>query len=87
MWPRVGRVVVVVGDWDAALGALAHDVGVPGMPLRVDEVVLLMQPLVGGGNQGRKLLDNSGAEGTLFTMREGWQHSILTASVVSATPG
>lgn len=42
---------------------------------------------VGGGVQGRKLLDDSGAEGTLFTMRVGWQHPILTASVVSATPG
>ena len=65
----VGRVVVVVGDWDAALGVLAHDVGVPGIPLRTDGVVLLVQPLVGGGDQGRKLLDNSGAEGSLFTMR------------------
>jgi hypothetical protein len=51
-----------LGAVAAGLGlTLAHDVGVPGMPLRVDEVVLLIQPLVGGGDQGRKPLDKSGA--------------------------
>ena len=46
--PGVGGVVVVVGDRNPALGALADDVGVAGIALGIDGVVLLVQPLVGG---------------------------------------
>jgi hypothetical protein len=43
-----GRIVVVVGYWNPALGALAGDVGMTGVALGIDGVVFLVQPFVGG---------------------------------------
>ena len=43
-----GGIVVVVGHRNPALRALAGDVGVAGVTLGVDGVVLLVEPLVGG---------------------------------------
>ena len=45
---RVGGVVVVIGDGDPALGALARDIGMPRIALGVDGVVLLVEALLGG---------------------------------------
>ena len=45
---RVGGIVVVIGERDPALGALAHDVGMTGIALGVDGVVLLVEPLLRG---------------------------------------
>lgn len=41
---RVGGIIVVIVERDPALGMLARDVGVTGIALGIDVVVLLVEP-------------------------------------------